>query len=76
MDILYSPHFYAHLLSSFALVVVLYFLIKNYKKLLKLDEIELIKMFSVLTIALAAHGDSHTTLDQKFNYNPIRYFTG
>jgi hypothetical protein len=71
MDYLYSPHFYAHILSSVAMVAAVVLLIINYKKVLKLDGLELVKIFSVLAIAIAAHGQGHTTLEKEYGFNPI-----
>jgi hypothetical protein len=71
MEYLYKPHFYAHILASLALVTALILLIINYKKVVKLDGIELIKMFSVLAIAIAAHGQGHTTLEKEYGYDPL-----
>ena len=71
MDYLYSPHFYAHILSSVAMLAAVVLLIINYKKVLKLDGLELVKIFSVLAIAIAAHGQGHTTLEKEYGFNPI-----
>lgn len=76
MDFFYKPHFYAHILASISLVVAIVLLIINYKKLLKLDGIELVKIFSVLAIAIAAHGQGHTTLEKEYGYNPMSVITG
>lgn len=74
MDFLYKPHFYAHILSSIALLVAIILLVVNYKKLIKLDGLELVKIFSVLAIAVAAHGDGHTTLEKEYGYSPLSIF--
>ncbi len=71
-DYLYKPHFYAHILSSLAMVTALILLALNYKKLFKLDPIELVKIFSLIAIAVAAHGQGHTTLEKEYNYDPIK----
>ncbi len=76
MEYLYKPHFYAHILSSVALLVAVILLVINYKKLLKLDSIELVKIISVLAIAIAAHGDGHTTLEKEYGYNPFAAMRG
>ncbi len=72
MDFLKEPHFYAHLLASFSLVLALVLLVLNYKKLFRLDGIELVKIFSVLAIAIAAHGQGHTTLSKEYGYDPLK----
>lgn len=74
MDYLKQPHFYAHLLASFCLVFALVLLAVNYKKLFKLDGIELVKIFSVLAIAIAAHGQGHSTLEKEYGFSPMKYF--
>jgi hypothetical protein len=75
MDFFKQPHFYAHIFASFCLVVAVVLLIVNYKKVLKLDSIELVKIFSVMAIAIAAHGQGHTTLSKEYGYNPMAIFT-
>jgi hypothetical protein len=53
------------------MVAAIVLLIVNYKKVMKLDGIELVKIFSVLAIAIAAHGQGHTTLEKEYGYNPV-----
>jgi hypothetical protein len=72
MEYLYKPHFYAHILASIALVVAIVLLAVNFRKLLKLDGLELVKIFSILAIAIAAHGQGHTTLEKEYGYDPLR----
>jgi hypothetical protein len=71
MDILRQPHFYAHILASICLVIAIVLLAINYKKLMRLDGLELVKIFSILAIAIAAHGQGHTTLDKEYGYDPL-----
>ena len=71
MDYLYKPAFYAHILSSLAMIAAVVLLVINYKKVVKLDGLELVKIFSVLAIAIAAHGQGHTTLEKEYGYNPL-----
>jgi hypothetical protein len=71
MEYLYKPHFYAHILASFALLTAIVLLAVNFRKLLKLDGLELVKIFSVLAIAVSAHGSGHTTLEKEYGYNPL-----
>ena len=70
MEYLYKPLFYAHILSSIAMLTAIILLIINYKKLLKLDVLELVKILSLIAIAVAAHGQGHTTLEKEYGYNP------
>ncbi len=67
MEYLYKPHFYAHILASLALVTAIVLLALNFRRLLKLDSLELVKIFSVLAIAIAAHGSGHTTLEKNMD---------
>jgi hypothetical protein len=76
MEYLYKPHFYAHIVSSIAMVVALAILLVNYRKIIKLDAIELVKIFSLLAIAIAAHGQGHTTLEKEYGYDPIAAMRG
>jgi hypothetical protein len=76
MDFLYKPHFYAHILSTVAMLTAIVLLIVNYTKVIKLDGIELVKIFSILAIAIAAHGQGHTTLEKEYGYSPMSLITG
>lgn len=69
---LYAPHFYAHILASICMITAIVLLIINYKKILKLDGIELVKIFSILAIAIASHGQGHSTLEKEYGYNPVK----
>jgi hypothetical protein len=71
MEFLKKPHFYAHIVSSIAMVIALTILLINYRKIIKLDAIELVKIFSLMAIAIAAHGQGHTTLEKEYGYNPV-----
>ncbi len=70
-EYVYKPAFYAHILSSICIVIAVYLLITNYKKVLRLDSIEIVKIFSVLAIAIASHGQGHIDLEQHYGYDPI-----
>jgi hypothetical protein len=76
MEYLYKPAFYAHILSSVAMVAAIVLLAMNYRKILKLDALELVKMFSVLAIAIAAHGQGHATLEKEYGFDPMRTIFG
>lgn len=71
MDYLYKPAFYAHIISSLAMIVALVLFVINYKKILRLDAIELIKISSLLAIAIASHGQGHVTLEKEYGYDPV-----
>ena len=75
MEYFKQPHFYAHILSSVAIVAAIILLVINYKKLIKLDGLELVKIFSVLAIALAAHGQGHTTLEKEYGFAPLKWLS-
>ncbi len=74
MEYLTKPHFYAHIFATLCLIVAVVLLIVNYKKVLKLDSIELVKIFSVMAIAIAAHGEGHTTLEKEYGWSPANIF--
>jgi hypothetical protein len=33
-----------------------------------------VKIFSVMAIAIAAHGDGHTTLEKEYGFSPLSIF--
>ena len=76
MEYLYKPHFYMHILSSIALAIAVMLLVVNYKKLLKLDGLELVKIFSIMAIAVASNGDGHTTLEKEYGFSPLKWLYG
>ena len=73
MEFLYKPAFYAHILSTIAMLTAIILLIVNYKKVLKLDGIEIVKIFSILAIAIGSHSSSHIELEQQYGYDPVRF---
>ena len=73
MEYLHKPHFYAHILSSIAMVISIMILIVYYKKI-KSNYVNLIQIFAVLSIAMAAHGQSYTTLEKEYGYNPLKKY--
>jgi hypothetical protein len=56
--------------------IALTILIINYKKIIKMNAIELIKIFTLIAIAVAAHGQGHTTLEKEYGYDPMAIITG
>lgn len=72
MEYLYKPAFYAHILSSIAMLTAIVLLVVNYKKVMKLDGLELVKIFSVLAIAIAAHSQGHINMEKEYGYDPLR----
>lgn len=72
MEYLYKAGFWAHILSSIAMLTAIILLVINYKKVLKLDGIELVKIFSVLAIAIAAHSQGHINLEKEYGYDPVK----
>ena len=76
MEYLYKAGFWAHIISSIAMLTAIILLVINYKKLLKLDGIELVKIFAILAIAIGSHSQGHMELETKYGYDPIKIFTG
>ncbi len=76
MEYLYKPAFYAHILSSLAMIAAIILLVINYKKLIKLDGLELVKIFSVLAIAIGSHSQGHMELENNYGYDPIKALRG
>jgi hypothetical protein len=72
MEYFYKAGFWAHILSSFAMITAVILLVINYKKLLKLDGIELVKIFAVLAIAIGSHSQGHIELEREYGYDPVK----
>ena len=73
---LYKPAFWAHILSSIAMITAIVLLVINWNKVVKLQPVELIKIFAILAIAIASHSQGHINLEREYNYDPIRYLLG
>lgn len=71
----YKIHFYTHILSGIALITALALLAYNYKKLLKKEALQVVSLLSVIAIATASHGQSHTTLEKEYGYDPLYWFS-
>lgn len=76
MEYLYKPAFYAHIISSIAMLIAIILFVVNYQKILELDAIELIKISSLLAIAIAGHAQGHIYLEKEYGYDPVRSFLG
>lgn len=76
MEYLYKAGFWAHIISSLAMLTAIILLVVNYKKVVKLDGIELVKIFSILAIAIGSHSQGHMDLETKYGYDPIKLFRG
>jgi hypothetical protein len=76
MEYLYKAGFWAHIVSSLAMLTAITLLVVNYKKVVKLDGIELVKIFSILAIAIGSHSQGHMDLETKYGYDPIKLFRG
>ena len=70
-EYVYKPAFYAHILSSICIVIAVYLLITNYKKVLRLDSIEIVKIFAIVAVALGSHTQGHIDLERQYGYDPI-----
>lgn len=71
MDYWYKPAFYAHLLSSVAMLIALALFVVNFRKIMRLSAIEIIQICSVLAIAVASHGQGHIELEREYGYDPV-----
>jgi len=72
----YKPAFYAHIISTIAMLFALVVLGMNYQKILQMNPIELIKIASLIAIAVASHGQSHMYLEKEYGYDPVRSILG
>jgi hypothetical protein len=71
MEFLFKPAFYAHILSSICIFVAVTLFIINYKKIIKMNALELVKIFGILSIAIAAHAQGHISLEKEYGYDPV-----
>jgi len=74
MKILFVPSFYAHILSSFLLLVSVILLYKNYSKIMNLEPIQLIMIILVFSISIGIHSICHLGFEKLYDFNPINDF--
>jgi hypothetical protein len=74
MKILFVPSFYAHILSSFLILVSVILLYKNYSKIMNLEPYQLIMIILVFSISIGIHSISHLGLEKLYDFNPINDF--
>jgi hypothetical protein len=72
-EFLYKPAFYGHIISSACILIAVVIFIMNYKKIIKMDALELVKVFGILSIAIAAHAQGHISLEKEYGYDPIKF---
>ena len=72
----YKPAFYAHIVSSIAMLLALVLFAMNYKKILQMNPVELIKILALIAIAIASHGQGHMDLEKQYGYDPVRSILG
>jgi hypothetical protein len=72
-EVLYKPAFYGHIISSVCIFIAVIIFITNYKKIIKMNVLELVKVFGILSIAIAAHAQGHISLESQYGYDPIKF---
>ena len=71
-EYLFKPAYYAHVISAIFMVIAILLLVINYKKVLRLDSIELIKILSLFAIAIAAYSQNHILLEKEYGYDAVK----
>lgn len=72
-EFLYKPAFYAHVISAICIFTAVMIFLVNYRKVIKLEVPQLIQIFSLLAISMAAHSESHILMETHYGYDPISY---
>ena len=72
-EFLYKPAFYAHLISGICIFTAVMIFIVNYKKVINLEKIQLIQIFSFLGLAMASYGEGHILLEKHYGYDLVSY---
>ena len=72
-EFFYKPAFYAHIISSLCILVAIVIFLMNYNKIIKMNVLELVKLFGILSIAIAAHAQGHISLETTYGYDPIKF---
>jgi len=71
-SILLKPTFYALVITGTILLLIVILIIKNYKKLIKIEIASLILTIAIIGNLIANHGNLHHILERDYNYNPLK----
>jgi len=71
-SVLLKPTFYALAITGIILFFIIILIIKNYKKLIKIEIASLILTLAIIGNLIANHGNLHHILERDYNYNPLK----
>ena len=73
-DYLIAPSVNSIFFTGIILIIILFLVIKNYKKLLRLDIYHQLIILSLFVIAIGTHGLIHLGLEYVYGLNPYKFF--
>jgi len=70
-NIFLVPSIYASTISGFLILIALVIVLRNIKKLQKIDTYKLIILVLGFSLVIGVHGISHLGLETIYGYNPM-----
>ena len=73
-DYLIAPSLNALFVTGLIILSIIILLVKNYSSFMRLNYYQKIILLSSLSIAFATHGLVHLGVEQRYNFNPYKWF--
>ena len=73
-DYFVAPSLSALFLTGVILLTVIILIVKNYKSIISLNYYKKILLLTGLSVTIATHGLIHLGVEQRYNFNPYRWF--
>jgi len=73
-DYLIAPSLNALFVTGLILLSIIILMVKNYSSIMSLNYYQKIILLSSLSIAFATHGLVHLGVEQRYNFNPYKWF--
>jgi hypothetical protein len=70
------PSVYANTMSGFLILVAVFLIVCNFKKLRKMETYKIIILILGFSLVIGVHGLSHLGLESVYGYNPMILLTG
>jgi hypothetical protein len=69
-----APSFLSLVITGILLLFIFFIFIKNWKPIMQLNYYQKMVLLSLISIAIAAHGNIHLGLENSYGFNPLNFF--
>lgn len=73
-DYLISPSFNSLVITGLLLLFILIMVNTNFKEILRFSTYQKLTLLFMLSIAIGSHGLIHLGVEEKYNFNPYKWF--